>query len=50
MHYRHGEYGFPVLLEAENFTALWPESALHKAAGRELEIREETAGVQLLRF
>jgi len=50
MHYRHGDCGFPVLLEVKDFTALWPESALHEAAGRELEVQKETAGVQLLHF
>lgn len=48
MHYRHGEYGFPVLLSVEEFAALWPEAS--RREGTELEITPETAGLQVLTF
>ena len=48
MHYRHGEYGFPVLLTAEDFAALWNPDQVHRHNGAELEVTAETAGVQIL--
>ena len=50
MHYRHGERGFPVLLTVEDFAALWSAEQVHRAAGMELDITAETAGVQILKF
>ena len=50
MHYRHGEYGFPVLLGIEDFTALWPEAELHWLKGAELTVTDETEGLQILNF
>lgn len=48
MHYRHGSYGFPVLLTAEDFAVLWPE--VTRLNGPELEITSETKGVILPKF
>jgi len=50
MHYRHGERGFPVLLGVEDFAALWDAEQVHRLDGVELEITEETAGLQILTF
>ena len=50
MHYRHGGYGFPVLLTVEDFAALWDAEQVHRLSGAELKITEETAGLQILRF
>lgn len=48
MHYRHGSHGFPVLLTAEEFAALWPEVLLLE--GPELEITPDTKGVVVPKF
>ena len=48
MHYRHGSYGFPVLLTVEEFTALWPEVIVLK--GPELEVTPDTKGVIIPKF
>ena len=48
MHYRHGEYGFPVLLEVEDFLALWP--AFTRVEGISLTVDEAAAGVNVLTF
>ena len=48
MHYRHGSYGFPVLLEVEDFIALWP--AFTRVEGTDLIVDEHTAGVNVLTF
>lgn len=48
MHYRHGSYGFPVLLTVEEFAALWPEVTWHDSA--ELEVKPEQTGVFVLKF
>ena len=48
MHYRHGSYGFPVLLTVEEFAALWPEVTWHDSA--ELEVKPEQAGLFVLKF
>ena len=50
MHYRHGERGFPVLLSVEDFAALWEPEQVHRLDGVELEVTEETEGLQILRF
>lgn len=48
MHYRHGSYGFPVLLTAEEFANLWSEVIRLDCA--ELEIAPNTKGVILPKF
>ena len=48
MHYRHGSYGFPVLLTVEEFAALWPEVTRNDSA--ELEIKPEQTGLVILKF
>jgi L-ascorbate metabolism protein UlaG (beta-lactamase superfamily) len=48
MHYHHGTYGFPVLLEVEDFLNLWP--AFTRVEGSELTIDGNTAGVNVLTF
>lgn len=48
MHYRHGAYGFPVLLTAEDFAELWPEVC--RTDGPELEIQPDQTGVFVLNF
>ena len=48
MHYHHGTYGFPVLLEVEDFLALWP--AHTRAEGSSLCVDENTSGVNVLTF
>lgn len=48
MHYRHGSYGFPVLLTVEEFAQLWPEVTRHDSA--EWEIKPEQTGVLILKF
>lgn len=48
MHYRHGSYGFPVLLTVEAFAQLWPEVTRHD--GAEWEIKLEQTGVLILKF
>lgn len=48
MHYRHGSYGFPVLLTVEDFAALWSE--VIRLDGVELEVRPDTKGVFLPKF
>ena len=48
MHYRHGSYGFPVLLEVEDFLALWP--AFTRVEGTSLTVDENTVGVNVLTF
>ena len=50
MHYRHGACGFPVLLTVEDFAALWDEAQVRRAGGVELDVTEETAGLQILTF
>lgn len=50
MHYRHGERGFPVLLTVEDFAALWDAEQVHRLDGVELDVTEETAGLQILTF
>lgn len=48
MHYRHGSYGFPVLLPVEAFTTLWPDFV--SLEGTELEIETDTKGVFVPKF
>ena len=48
MHYRHGTFGFPVLLTAEAFAGLWPEVV--RLDGAELEVTPGTKGVFLPKF
>lgn len=48
MHYRHGSYGFPVLLPVEAFEELWPEVC--RTDGPELEVQPDQAGVFVLKF
>jgi L-ascorbate metabolism protein UlaG (beta-lactamase superfamily) len=48
MHYRHGAYGFPVLLSVEDFAALWDE--VHRLKGPALEIKPDMAGVIVPEF
>lgn len=48
MHYRHGSYGFPVLLTVEEFAQLWPETTRLDSA--ELEIAPDQTGVFVLKF
>ena len=48
MHYRHGPYGFPVLLEVEDFTKLWPE--VTRVESSCLTVDETTVGVNVLTF
>lgn len=48
MHYRHGSYGFPVLLEVEDFLALWPSYT--RINGRSLTVNGNTAGINVLTF
>ena len=48
MHYRHGSYGFPVLLTVEDFAALWPEVSGQDSA--QLEIEPNQTGVFVLKF
>jgi len=50
MHYRHGDYGFPVILEAEDFLRLWDEKQVHRLEGAVLDITAELDGVQLLKY
>lgn len=47
MHYRHGSYGFDVLLEAEDFLALWPADAVRRLDGPDFAVTGETTGVLL---
>lgn len=48
MHYRHGSYGFPVLLPVEAFTDLW--SDVVSLEGTEMEITVDTKGVLVPKF
>lgn len=48
MHYRHGSYGFPVLLTVEDFAALWTN--VQRQSGAELEIEPDQSGVFVLKF
>ena len=48
MHYRHGEYGFPVLLDVEAFAELW--NGTHRLNGPTFEIKPDTAGVIVPEF
>ena len=48
MHYRHGPFGFPVLLTAEEFAKLWSE--VIRLDGTELEVTPDTKGVFLPKF
>lgn len=48
MHYRHGSYGFPVLLPVEEFEKLWP--AVCRTDGPELEIQPDQTGMFVLKF
>ena len=48
MHYRHGSYGFPVLLKVEDFLALWPSVTC--VDGNNLIVDEKTAGVNVFTF
>lgn len=48
MHYRHGNYGFPVLLTVEDFAGLWSE--VHRTSSPELEMTADTQGVFVPEF
>lgn len=50
MHYRHGNYGFDVLLEAEDFLAFWPADAVRQLDGPDFAVTGEAAGVLLPKF
>lgn len=50
MHYRHGDHGFPVLLEAEDFLRLWPAEQVTRLDGPELIVTADLTGVLLLKF
>ncbi len=48
MHYRHGSYGFPVLLTVEAFAELWSDVVRLDSA--ELEVTSDLRGVILPKF
>ena len=50
MHYRHAPYGLPKVGPVEDFLALWPQEAVHRLAGPELEITPELSGVYVPAF
>ena len=50
MHYRHGTYGFPALLEAEDFLALWDEDAVHRLETAGTDVSSDSSGVLVFKF
>lgn len=50
MHYRRGPYGYPVLAEAEDFLALWPQSEVRRLEGPSLEVDGTLRGVVVPKF
>lgn len=50
MHYRHGDYGFDVLSEAEAFLSLWPAAVIQRLSGPSFTVSGETSGVILPAF
>ena len=48
MHYRHGSYGFPVLLPVEAFTELWSE--VTPLEGAEWTVNTDMKGIVLPKF
>lgn len=50
MHYRHGIYGFGVLLEAEDFLSLWPAHMIQRLTGPSFTVTADTAGIFLPKY